>query len=62
MVRRFHDGEPREGESFSVVRQVVEKEGAFFSLESIGSTYVAARLSIAEKHDTEAKARERLGI
>lgn len=62
MAGRFRSGSPKQGETFSVVRQVVEKDGMFFALESIGSTYVAARLSIAERCDTETQARERLGI
>jgi hypothetical protein len=62
MLRRFRSGRPRQGESFSVVRQVLEKDGAFFALESVGSTYVSARLSIAKRFESEQEARAELGV
>ena len=62
MTRRFRSGSPREGETFSVVRQVIEKDGSWYALESIASTYVASRLSVAKKCNSEIQARGELGI
>jgi hypothetical protein len=62
MVRRFLGGKPRQGESFSVVRQVISSDGSYFALELIGSTYVTSRVSIAKQFDSERLAREELGV
>jgi hypothetical protein len=65
MVKRFLTGKPEPGETFSIVREVVESSthpGSYVALESIGSNLVSARLARAERFDSEPEARKALDL